>query len=177
MEVTGWTTWNTEDDKWIDNCGYIDPDNERMKLWNPEKKLFSPTLDEISQYATNFCVSREDAQKKLRAEHDAKSDYIDEKKAKELIDITKECEKALIKYCVDNHVFKTDYEHQGGENGVPVFNNKYILTYTLRSWGALMADIWNEILGENDKYNYLDFYCGGCPKEVENFLKLEKENR
>lgn len=176
MKVTGWTTWNIEDDKWTENCGYVDPDNERLKLWNPEKKLFSPTKDEVSQYAANFYVTKEEAQKRLKAEWDAKPNYIDEKKAEEYSNITKECEEVLIKYCIDNHVFKTDYEHQGGKNGVPVFDDKYILTYTLRAWGGLMADVWNEIL-KTDKFGYLDFYCGGCPKEVEDFLKLEKENR
>lgn len=171
MKVTGWIQWDTSDDsnKWQGK--YLEPFDERRKLWNPEKKLFYPTKEDINQYAANFYVTKEEAQKRLRAKQDAKPDFIDEKKADEWLEIGKQCEEAVIKYCVENHVFLTDYDHQGNKKGVPVIDNKYILTYTLRAWGGLMADVWNEILGEKNKYNYLDFYCSGCPKEVEDFLK------
>lgn len=179
MKVTKWIRWNTEDDSNEWKKPYIDPYDERRKLWNPDKKIFSPTKEEVNQYAANFYVTKEEALEKLLERYEALPDYVDEKKANEWLEIGHECEKALIDYCVKNHVFLSDYDHQGNSKGVPVFDDKYILTYTLRSWAALMADVWNEILGLSfkDKYNYLNFYCNGCPKEVEEYIvKNDKGN-
>lgn len=35
------------------------------------------------------------------------------------------------------------FYHQRGRYGVPILDNKYILTYTYRSWGDIMAEVLN----------------------------------
>ncbi len=50
--------------------------------------------------------------------------------------------------------------HQSAPDGVPVFDDGAIGTFTYRAWGALMAAIW----GPEDGclYRYLDFYMDSC---------------
>ncbi len=46
--------------------------------------------------------------------------------------------------------------HQHGPDGVPVFDDGAIGTFSFRAWGALMAAIWG---AENGRiYSYMDFY-------------------
>ena len=47
-------------------------------------------------------------------------------------------------------------QHQNGLNGIPVFSDGTYMLYSMRAWGALMAEVWSEIDGRN--YNYMDFY-------------------
>lgn len=46
--------------------------------------------------------------------------------------------------------------HQRAADGVPVFDDGAIATFSFRAWGALMAAIW----GPEDRcsYSYMDFY-------------------
>lgn len=180
MKFVGWTEAKYENKDWPACDGYIDPDEEKHKLWNKDKKLFV-SADDISEYAANFQVSREEAAKTLTEENDKKPSWTDPDKAAYWNNILDDMHKAALQYCIDNHIFITDYQHQAEDfKGVPVLEddkgNKYVLLMTLRAWGGFMADVWNKIL-KADKYGYIDFYCGGCPKEVEEFLKLEKEHR
>ena len=50
----------------------------------------------------------------------------------------------------------TGAEHQGSLNGVPLFDDGKIGSFSYRAWGDLMAAIWSE--AENKDYNYMDFY-------------------
>lgn len=50
----------------------------------------------------------------------------------------------------------TGGEHQNSENGVPLFEDNTVATYSYRAWGDLMAAIWSE--KENKDYCYMDFY-------------------
>lgn len=47
--------------------------------------------------------------------------------------------------------------HQYSDNGVPLFEDNTVGTFSYRAWGDLMAAIWSE--HENKDYNYMDFYC------------------
>lgn len=51
----------------------------------------------------------------------------------------------------------TGEQHQHQPNGVPLFTDGTVSTFSYRGWGDLMAAIWNS--EENtDKYRYMDFY-------------------
>jgi hypothetical protein len=49
--------------------------------------------------------------------------------------------------------------HQESEQGVPVFSDGGVATFTMRAWGDLLAAVWST---EDDKdYSYMDFYISG----------------
>ncbi len=48
-------------------------------------------------------------------------------------------------------------EHQNSIEGVPVFSDGTIATFSFRAWGDLIAAVWSE--EENIDYSYMDFYC------------------
>lgn len=175
MEFLGWTNYST-DENWPENKGYIEPEKERLKLWNPNKKLFLSKND-IDQYVAKYNVSKEEARKKLNEENDKLSNWVDIEKVTYWENIYDKCYETLRQYCIDNFIYISDSTHQTSK--VPIirdYDNKYVLIMTLRSWSGFMAEVWNTIL-KTKKFDYLNFYCDGCPKEIEEFLKLEKENR
>lgn len=99
-----------------------------------------------------------------------KNPRMPEEEAEELKKLLDECNYAVKKYCIDNKIFFTDSEHQQARFAtVPIVNDKYVITYSLRSWSGLMADVWNEILHKG--YSYLDFYCDSIPDEIVKYLK------
>lgn len=88
---------------------------------------------------------------------------------REVHELHEKCYKELVDYCVDNKIFFTDDQHQSNSfKAVPLFDGKLPMTFSLRAWSGLIADVWNKILGTN--YNYLTFYCGSIPIEVSTFL-------
>lgn len=98
----------------------------------------------------------------------------DPKKKEEMIDILDKSHQAVLDYCVRNHIFYTDSEHQSSQyKCVPIVNNKWVMTYTLRAWSGLMADVWSRILHKS--YDYLDFYCQSIPEEIKKFLQENNE--
>ena len=57
---------------------------------------------------------------------------------------------------VENNLRLTGENHQYGPNGVPLFSDDTVGSFSYRGWGDLMAAIWAE---EEDKdYCYMDFY-------------------
>lgn len=51
----------------------------------------------------------------------------------------------------------TGEQHQHRPNGVPLFSDGTVSTFSYRAWGDLMAAIWNS--AENtDQYEYMSFY-------------------
>lgn len=63
---------------------------------------------------------------------------------------------AIRKDVLKNNIKLTGQEHQESNNGVPVFDDGKVGTFSYRAWGDLMAAIWSE---EEDKdYHYMDFY-------------------
>jgi len=73
-------------------------------------------------------------------------------------DLRPECipyAEALREACVKHNIRITGVQHQNDSNGVPVFSDGKIGSFSLRAWGDLMAAIWSE--AENKDYNYMDF--------------------
>lgn len=50
----------------------------------------------------------------------------------------------------------TGDQHQRSANGVPLFDDGKVGSFSYRAWGDLMAAIWSE--AENKDYNYMAFY-------------------
>lgn len=46
--------------------------------------------------------------------------------------------------------------HQAADDGVPVFDDETVGTFSYRAWGDLMAAVWSEEDGID--YTYMDFY-------------------
>lgn len=55
--------------------------------------------------------------------------------------------------------------HQYGEDGVPVFDDGTIATFSFRAWGDLMAAIWAEADGR--RHGYKDHYLDSCLEDAE----------
>jgi hypothetical protein len=50
--------------------------------------------------------------------------------------------------------------HQNSQDGVPVFDDGAVGTFSFRAWGDLMAATWT---GEDGRgYGYMDFYMDAC---------------
>lgn len=45
--------------------------------------------------------------------------------------------------------------HQGGETGVPVFDNNHTFQCSMRVWGEIMAEAYPEEIDNSDGYGYL----------------------
>lgn len=54
-------------------------------------------------------------------------------------------------------------DHQYSENGVPLFSDGKVASFSYRGWGDLMAAIWAE--EEDRDYSYMDFYMACLVKE------------
>lgn len=88
------------------------------------------------------------------------------------------CEKAIKEDIIKNHwMFSGDW-HQNGKCGMPVLElDGKVGTYlvSMRYWGSIMADCWNEI-EQTLKYDYMDFYMDCLtdkePKHCEDEYKL-----
>lgn len=146
MQITGWTFY--------DNKKFIDPDEERRSLWNPERKIMPPK--EIGKDVK--------ALEKWREENEKIPRYTDEKRAAELIKIYEDMYSLTVEHCKKTGIrFNANY-HQGGEEGCPVFDDKYIMQVSLRTWGALMADVEDN----DDPMGYVDYYLdmGEMPKKL-----------
>lgn len=50
----------------------------------------------------------------------------------------------------------TGEDHQNRDDGVPLFEDGKVGSFTWRAWGDIMAAIWSE--KENKNYTYMDFY-------------------
>lgn len=50
--------------------------------------------------------------------------------------------------------------HQFALDGVPVFDDGVVATFSFRGWGDLMAAIWSDEDGRD--YSYMDFYMDSC---------------
>ncbi len=63
---------------------------------------------------------------------------------------------AIRKDVQKNNIRITGQNHQELDNGVPLFDDGKVGTFSYRAWGDLMAAIWSE--AENKDYRYMDFY-------------------
>jgi len=54
--------------------------------------------------------------------------------------------------------------HQSAPDGVPVFDDGAVGTFSCRAWGDLMAAVWS---GEDGRgYGYMDFYMDSCVEDA-----------
>lgn len=162
----------SENGDWPD--GVVEPWEKKMELVNKKHKLIITDSD-INAYSLANGVSFDEAKDILNRKNDAEPMWIDQIRADYWQGIADECDKAIRDYFVDKKIFITDYAHQSEvSEGVPVCEDSdgklYASTYTLRAWGGLMAECWNKIL-DISSLDYIDFYCGGEPKEVVEYLK------
>ena len=105
--------------------------------------------------------------KKLHKEWDGynKHPFIE---GKALLKYREKCTEDLINYCIKHRIYISPDEHQSAEWGVPVFDNKYVDQFSLRSWAGLMAEVWNKIMDRTD-LTYLDFYCNDADKVIKDY--------
>lgn len=61
---------------------------------------------------------------------------------------------ALREYIVQNEIKEGGGWHQ--DEGVPVFEDGTVASFSFRAWGDLLAAIWSEEL--NQDFCYMDFY-------------------
>lgn len=54
--------------------------------------------------------------------------------------------------------------HQAAPDGVPLFDDGAIATFSFRAWGDLMAAVWSDADGRG--YGYMDFYMDSCLEEA-----------
>lgn len=71
-------------------------------------------------------------------------------------DETKPYAEAIRKNVIENNIKITGEKHQSSSNGVPLFDDGKIGSFSYRAWGDLMAAIWSE--EESKDYNYMNFY-------------------
>ena len=137
---------------------YIDFSDAFRELKRPSPRLITKADSEgkTEEELKKFFEQRE---KEWDEYH--KNPWLDGKKAEgeALSKYRDECTKELVDFCVQNRIFISDSEHQNKDWGCPVFDNKYKLTFTLRSWAGIMAEVWSKITGK--ELDYLDFYCSG----------------
>ena len=76
----------------------------------------------------------------------------------------------------------TGYYHQGGECGVPIFDNGMTYTCTFRTWGSIMAMAYPDEIDNSDGLGYCDWAwtvpCGQemivpCEKDHEVYTYVE----
>lgn len=54
--------------------------------------------------------------------------------------------------------------HQNAADGVPVFDDGAVATFSMRGWGDLLAGVWSTEDGRDRKY--MDFYMDSCVVEA-----------
>lgn len=176
--LTGWTRW-----QWSDET----PSQDNIKYEEKTKYSyinFSDAIDAcrkrmpaIVTFAEMSVLSEDDVKKLREAKQKEWDDYNEnpwiegkEDEGESLVVLRQKCFQDLINYCIKNHIYISPDEHQNADWGVPVFNNKYIDQFSLRSWGDIMAEVWNEIMGRND-LDYLNFYCNDADNAIKDYKK------
>jgi hypothetical protein len=61
---------------------------------------------------------------------------------------------------IELHVKHGGDWHQNSDEGVPLFSDNTVATFSFRAWGDIIAAIWAEY--ENKDYSYMDFYLDCC---------------
>lgn len=163
--LTGWTSWQYEEE----GSPYLDFSESLSKLKRPHPKIY--TKQELEGKSEKDI---EKLSKKLHKEWDEynKNPFIEgkEEEGKALMSYREKCTEDLINYCIEHRIYVSPDEHQNGEWAVPVFDNKYVDQFSLRSWADLMAEVWNEIMDRAD-LTYLDFYCNDADKVIKDYKK------
>ena len=146
MKVTAWT------DLEYASSHYIDVDDERIKLHNPEKRTLTPK--ELTKLAEEKGISNDEAFELWKKEYDKIPYYTDEAKAEEYHKLEEELIQCVIEHCKETGIrFFSDY-HQDGDWGIPIIDDKYMVLVSLRKWGEMMALADND----TDEKAYLHYY-------------------
>lgn len=164
--ITGWTSWH------FDSCsegGYTEFSNaiQSLKKRAPgilTKDVFDNKTDEEIE---KLCKE----QSALWEEYD-KNPWLDGKKeeGEALQRYREKCCNDLIEYCILHRIYISPEEHQNSDWGVPIFDNKYVDQFSLRSWAGIMSEVWNKIL-ETDELDYLSFYCSDADNVIKDYKK------
>lgn len=160
--VTGWTRW-----QWSDDTISFIAAQEGLEYTGESKQPYIDFADAI-----DACRKRRPFIETKEWDEYAKNPWLDGKKeeGERLTNLKQKCCQDLIDYCVQNRIYISPDEHQGADWGVPVFDNTYVDQFSLRSWGAIMAEVWNKIMGRED-LDYLDFYCNDADKVIKDYKK------
>ena len=130
--VTGWTRWQYEEE----GSPYLKFSKSICKLNRPHPKLY--TKQELEDKS-------EEEIKKLDKEWDEynKHPFIEgkEEEGKALLKYREKCTEDLINYCIKHRIYISPDEHQNADWGVPIFDDKYVDQFSLRSWADLMAEV------------------------------------
>lgn len=163
--VTGWTIWQYEEE----GSPYLDFSESISKLKRPHPKIYTKQDLEGKSEKEIKKLSN-----KLHKEWDEynKNPFIEgkEEEGKALMAYREKCTEDLINYCIEHRIYVSPDEHQNVGWGVPIFDDKYVDQFSLRSWADLMAEVWNEIMDRAD-LTYLDFYCNDADKVIKDYKK------
>ena len=148
MTVTAWTNEEYAREH------YRDLFEERLALLNPNKKSLSP--NELKEMASSKDIPYDEFMKDWLAEYEKQPTFIDEDRAKALMQIYREMEQTVIEHCKEKGIrFSSDYHQYGC--GIPIIDNKYMFFLTLREWGRIMSECDDDY---SDK-GYLKYYLHG----------------
>lgn len=150
MDKISWKSWG--DSRFEDFSDIL------SSCRNPERRII-PKREELEELAKRLDSSLDYALKVWQEEQWKIPEFLDKEKYDKILEIRDKAMVELFNHCVKNRVFVSDTYHQNGEYGMPVYDNKYAITFTLRAWAGFMAEVWNTIEGIVNKYDYLDFYC------------------
>ena len=64
---------------------------------------------------------------------------------------------AIRESVIRNNIRYTGWDHQHRKDGVPVFDDGTVGSFSFRAWGDIMAAIWSDV--DDCDYSYMDFYC------------------
>ena len=63
---------------------------------------------------------------------------------------------AFREYIIAHKIRNSGAWHQTANNGVPLFEDNTVATFSYRAWGDLLAAVWST--EDNKDYHYMDFY-------------------
>ena len=163
--ITGWTSWRYEDEE----SPYLDFSDSLCKLKKPCPKIY--TKKELEGKPEEEIKKLFDKTHKEWEKYN-KQPFLKgkEKEGETLIAYRKKCYEDLYNFCVENRIYVSPEEHQNADWGVPIFDDKYVDQFSLRSWADLMAEVWNKIMDRTD-LTYLDFYCNDADKVIKDYKK------
>lgn len=80
-------------------------------------------------------------------------------------DVARSRAEALREAIVERRLWEDGCWHQEADDGVPMFDDGTVATFSFRAWGDLLAAVWTEQLGR--QFCYMDFYCGAVDRPAE----------
>ena len=128
----------------VDWIHYSQAENHEEMPWDKVNPA-PPTEKEIDEFIKAVCERKVIPQAPLWDEY-----------CEEYTEETKQYLDAIKQEIISNKIRFGGFGHQYDSQGVPVFSDGKIITLSMRSWGGLLASIWNTEEGEQ-KYSYCTF--------------------